>query len=77
MDKISKSNRRRFLRGGAAVFNYARRRTALAKAVPPEAELKVKGTTPELIAYGERSKFVTLPDLRCLWPSAIRRMLSG
>src|SRR5262249_31550342 len=29
-----------------------------AKAVPPEAELKVKGTTPELIAYGERSKFV-------------------
>ena len=52
------TNRRRFLKGGAAVAGLAAGAVQSAKAVPPESELKVKGTTKELIAYGERSRFV-------------------
>ena len=58
-DTNMRSNRRRFLKGGAAVAGLAAGVVQSAKAIPPESELKVKGTTPELIAYGERSQFVT------------------
>ena len=54
-----KPNRRGFLKGGAAVAGLAAGAAQSAKAQPPAAELLAKGTTKELIAYGERSRFVT------------------
>ena len=54
-----KSNRRGFLKGGAAVAGLAAGIAQTAKAEPPAAELRAKGTSREQIAYGERSRFET------------------
>ena len=54
-----KPNRRGFLKGGAAIAGLAAGAAQTVKAVPPQAELIAKGTSKELIAYGDRSRFVT------------------
>ena len=60
-----KSNRRRFLKGGAAVAGLAAGAAQSRKGRVPEPKWHEKGTNKELIAYGERSRFVTsLRDAR-------------
>jgi sulfane dehydrogenase subunit SoxC len=54
-----KSNRRGFLRGGAAIASLAAGAAQSAKAQPPLAELRAKGTSKEQIAYGDRSQYET------------------
>jgi len=56
---LKKTNRRGFLKGGAAVAGLAAGAAQSVKGAPPVSELLAKGTTHELIAYGERSRFVT------------------
>lgn len=57
--KSKESNRRGFLKGGAALAGLAAGAVQSAKAQPPESFLKTHGTSREQIAYGERSKYVT------------------
>ena len=52
-------NRRGFLKGGAAVAGLAAGAAQSAKAQAPESKWHEKGTNKEIIAYGERSRFVT------------------
>ena len=55
-----RNNRRGFFKkGGAAIAGLAVGTAQSAKGQPPASELLAKGTTKELIAYGERSRFVT------------------
>ena len=54
-----KQNRRGFLKGGAAVAGLAAGAAQSAKAQAPESKWHEKGTNKEIIAYGERSRFVT------------------
>jgi sulfane dehydrogenase subunit SoxC len=54
----NKPNRRGFLKGGAAVAGLAAGVTQSAKGQSAN-DLRAKGTSKELIAYGERSRFVT------------------
>ncbi len=54
-----KPNRRGFLKGGAAVAGLATGAVRSASGQTPVSELYAKGTSKELIAYGERSRFVT------------------
>lgn len=53
-----KSNRRKFLKGGAAIAGLAAG-AAQAAETTPAPKWHEKGTNKELIAYGERSRFVT------------------
>ncbi len=53
------SNRRGFLKGGAALAGLAAGAVQSAKAQPPVAELRAKGTSKEQVAYGDRSKYET------------------
>ena len=50
-----KPNRRGFLKGGVAIASLAAGGAQSAKAQPPLAELRAKGTSKEQIAYGDRS----------------------
>lgn len=52
-------NRRGFLKGGAAIAGLAAGAAQSAKAQPPVAELRAKGTSKEQVAYGDRSKYET------------------
>ncbi len=54
-----KTDRRRFLKGGAAVAGLVAGAGEAAKGQSLAGDLRAKGTTKELIAYGERSRFVT------------------
>ena len=54
-----RSNRRGFLKGGAAVAGLAAGAAQSAKAQTPAPKWHEKGTNKEIIAYGERSRFVT------------------
>lgn len=57
--KLKQSNRRGFLKGGAALAGLVAGATQSAKAQPPDSFLRPRGTSKEQIAYGERSKYVT------------------
>ncbi len=57
--KSKQSNRRGFLKGGAALAGLVAGATQSAKAQPPDSFLRPRGTSKEQIAYGERSKYVT------------------
>src|SRR5262249_9047455 len=52
-------NRRRFLKGGAAAAGLTAGAAHSAKGQAPASQWHEKGTSKELIAYGERSRFVT------------------
>ena len=54
-----KSNRRGFLRGGAAAAGLAAGVVQSVKGQVPVSPWREKGTNKEVIAYGERSRFVT------------------
>ena len=54
-----KANRRGFLKGSAAVAGLASGAAQSAKGQAPESKWHEKGTNKEIIAYGERSRFVT------------------
>src|SRR4029077_17366250 len=54
-----KPNRRGFLKGGAAAAGLAVGAAQSAKGQAPASQWREKGTNRELIAYGERSRFVT------------------
>ena len=54
-----KPNRRGFLKGGAAVAGLAAGAHSPQKARRQHLNAREKGTNKELIAYGERSRFVT------------------
>ena len=54
-----KSNRRRFLKGSAAAAGLAAGVSKSADGQTPAPKWHEKGTNKELIAYGERSRFVT------------------
>src|ERR1700716_3415799 len=51
-----KPNRRGFLKDGAALAGLA---AGAARSASAQSDLRSKGTSKELIAYGERSRFVT------------------
>src|ERR1700724_1286520 len=54
-----KPNRRRFLKGGAAVAGLAAGAVQSASGQTPAPEAPAKKDIKELIAYGDRSRFVT------------------
>ncbi len=54
-----KPNRRKFLKGGAAIAGLAAGAAQAADTQAPAPKWHEKGTNKELIAYGERSRFVT------------------
>src|SRR5713101_9390240 len=54
-----KPNRRRFLKGGAAVAGLAAGAVQSARGQAPASEAPPKRNIKEQIAYGERSRFVT------------------